>query len=374
MTNMTMRRLRLGLVGGGSPGSIGPSHVRAARLDGHWELVAGAFSRDAAACKAAADRYGVAPDRAYASFEDMAQAEALRPDRADAVTVCTHNPTHFAVADAFLAAGFHVLCDKPLAVTLAEARALQDRVRATGRILAVTYTYSGYPMVRMARDMIAEGRIGRVQSVQMAYAHHYTAQAPLSSGRYDPAASDTPGVVAALGSHAFHMAEMVSGLQVDTLAADLSALRGALDDHANILFRFAGGAKGSLWTTSVSHGTANGLQFRIIGSEGALSWHQESPDLLHFTPAGAQTMILTRGGPAVTAGAKAGTRIAEGHPEGYLEAFANIYSGVAAAIRGTPSVGEFPTVDDGARGVAFMTAALASARKDSAFVPLHAQG
>ncbi|TIU58970.1 MAG: Gfo/Idh/MocA family oxidoreductase [Mesorhizobium sp.] len=367
------RRLRLGMVGGGGSSSIGPSHASAARLDGRWELVAGVFSRNPERTRQVARDLFIDPQRAYADHTEMAAREAERPDGIDAVTICTFNETHYEIADAFLAKGIHVICDKPLVVNREHARALSARVAETGRLLAITYTYSGYPMVRMARDMIAGGRLGQVLSVQVEYAHQYQTQAfGKKEWQHDQTKAGALGVVASLGTHAFHLAEYVSGLRVEALAADLASLRNPLDDHVNMLLRFEGGARGALWTTSIAHGCPNGLALRVFGSDAAITWHQEHPEQLTFTASGQQPVVFARGGAGVSAGAKAASRIPAGHPEGYLEAFANIYSAVARAIsegRNTPDNGDFPTVHDGARGVGFMFTALRSAGAGSVFVP-----
>lgn len=307
----------------------------------------------------------------------MAAREARRPDGIDAVTICTYNESHYAIADAFLSNGIHVICDKPLVVTTQHARALEARVAATGLVLAVTYTYSGYPMVRMAKDMIAEGRLGQILSVQVEYPNHYQAQVrDKKDWQHDPTKTGILGVVASLGSHAFHLTEYVSGLRVEALAADLACLRNPLDDHVNMLLRFESGARGGLWTTSIAHGCPNGLSLRIFGTDAALSWHQELPEKLVFTASGQQPVLLARGGAGVSSGAKIATRIPEGHPEGYLEAFANIYTAVARAIaegRTTPENEDFPTVHDGARGVDFMFTALRSARSGSTFTAIETE-
>ncbi|TGU99754.1 Gfo/Idh/MocA family oxidoreductase [Mesorhizobium sp. M00.F.Ca.ET.151.01.1.1] len=366
------RRLRLGMVGGGGSSSIGPSHAAAARLDGRWDLVAGVFSRSPERTKQVALELFVDVDRAYADYSEMAVREAGRPDGIDAVTICTFNETHYEIADTFLSKGIHVICDKPLVVTREHARALSAKVAETGQVLAVTYTYSGYPMVRMARDMIAGGKLGDILSVQVEYASHYQTQAfGKKDWQHDQAKTGVLGVVASLGTHAFQLAEYASGLRVEALAADLACLRNPLDDHANMLLRFHGGARGALWTTSIAHGCPNGLTLRIYGTDAALTWHQEHPEQLAFSASGQQPVLLARGGVGVSAGARAATRTPAGHPEGYLEAFANIYSAVARAIsegRNTPVNEDFPTVNEGARGVGFMFTALKSAQLGSIFV------
>ncbi|WP_439631289.1 Gfo/Idh/MocA family protein [Shinella sp.] len=377
MTNdINSRRLRLGMVGGGRAGSIGGSHRAAARMDGHWEIVAGVFSRDAAASADIARSLYIEEARAYRDHADMAQCEAARPDGIDAVTICTHNDTHFDIACAFLRQGIHVICDKPLTTSIEKARALVERTAETKVLFAVTHTYSGYPMVRMAREMIAAGELGMIRSVQVEYASQYQAAGVGEDDwQHDPQRSGPLGVVAGTGTHAHHLAEFVTGLRVESLAADLASLVEGhrLDDHAGMLLRFENGARGLLWNSTVAPGNENGLRIRVYGSRGGLEWDQEHPNHMRFTPLGGQSTVLSRGGPAASAQARRATRVPAGHPEGYLEAFANIYSDIAAAIR-IPNrrSGDmtFPTVLDGARGVAFMFAALRSAQENGRFVSL----
>jgi len=377
MTNdINSRRLRLGMVGGGRTGSIGGSHRAAARMDGHWEIVAGVFSRDAAASADIARSLYIEEARAYRDHADMAQCEAARPDGIDAVTICTHNDTHFDIACAFLRQGIHVICDKPLTTSIEKARALVERTAETKVLFAVTHTYSGYPMVRMAREMIATGELGMIRSVQVEYASQYQAAGVGEDDwQHDPQRSGPLGVVAGTGTHAHHLAEFVTGLRVESLAADLASLVEGhrLDDHAGMLLRFENGARGLLWNSTVAPGNENGLRIRVYGSRGGLEWDQEHPNHMRFTPLGGQSTVLSRGGPAASAQARRATRVPAGHPEGYLEAFANIYSDIAAAIR-IPNrrSGDmtFPTVLDGARGVAFMFAALRSAQENGRFVSL----
>jgi predicted dehydrogenase len=376
MTDPPPRRMRLGLVGGVGGSAIGSSHIAAARLDGRWELVAGVFSRDPGRTQAVARELLIDSARAYADFNQMAAEEAGRSDAIDAVTICTPNDTHFEIANAFLDKGIHVICDKPLALSVEQARGLRAKALETGLVLAVTYTYSAYPMVRMARDMVSDGQLGPVRAVHVEYASHYQTErfAP-KDWQHDPAKAGLLGVVAALGTHAFHLAEFVSGLRVETLAADLACLdpHHPLDDHAGILLRFEGGVRGCLMCTSVAHGHENGLALRILGSKGALVWRQEQPDFMVFSPVAGPSVLLTRGGPSASAGANRMTRIAAGHPEGYLEAFANLYTAIARVIaRGGEGRdgADFPTAHEGARGVAFMLAAFRSAHAQTAFVPL----
>jgi predicted dehydrogenase len=374
--NYDNRRLRLGMVGGGRPGSIGASHRAAARIDGHWEVVAGVFSRDIATSADVARSLYIEEGRSYVNHIDMARLEAARPDGIDAVTICTQNDTHFDIAHAFLKQGIPIICDKPLTTSVEKARKLVDEAAKANVLFAVTHTYSGYPMIRMAREMVAAGELGTIRSVQVEYASQYQAAGVGNEDwQQDPERSGPLGAVAGTGTHAHHMAEFVSGLRVQSLAADLATFGEGhrLDDHAGMLLRFDNGARGSLWNTTVSPGNENGLRIRIYGSRGGLEWHQEHPNHMRFTPLGKQSIILSRGGPGMTHEARRAIRVPEGHPEGYLEAFATLYSDIAEAIRGPAcNLGDllFPTVLDGARGVAFMFAALHSAREDGRFVEL----
>ena len=307
----------------------------------------------------------------------MAEREAGREDRIDAVTICTRNDTHHPIARAFLDRGFHVVCDKPLTTSLEDARDLVRASRAAGRRLFVTYTYSGYPMARLARDLIRAGELGEIRSVAVEYVSQYQAEpGDPAHWQNDPALSGPLGVVAGTGTHAFHTAEFVTGLRVEELSADLASLVPGhrLEDHATMHLRFDNGARGHLWNTTIAPGNENGLGFRVHGSGGGLSWHQEHPNHLRFAPTGRQSRILTRGGFETSAAADAATRVPAGHPEGYLEAFANLYAEIADLLQpaGGTARGESlcPTVEIGARGVAFMLAALESNRAESRFVRL----
>lgn len=372
------RRLRLGIVGGGRPGSIGPIHRRAALMDGHWDVVAGAFSRNPQAGRASGNNWLIDEDRIYADFRSMAEAEAQRRDRIDAVVICTYNTSHYQIAAEFLQRGFHVICDKPLTTSAENAADLQQRAREANAIFALTHAFSGYPMVRQAREMIAAGELGDIRSVAVEFVSQYQSEAPVESDwQNDPQLCGPLGAVANSGTHAYHLLEYVTGLQVDELSADLAALVPGhrLEDHATMHLRFNNGARGFLWNTTIAPGNENGLSIRIFGSKGGLEWWQEHPNHLRHTPINRATTTLTRGGPQASLQARLASRTPAGHPEGYLEAFANLYSEIAAAIRarraGQPLQElPFPTLSDGVRGVAFMLAALQSSRESSRFVSL----
>lgn len=376
------RRIRLGMVGGGEGAFIGAVHRIAARLDDNYELVAGALSSTPAKAKRSAFALGITKDRAYADFETMAMREAAREDGIEAVAIVTPNHMHAPIARAFLDAGIHVICDKPMTVTLKEALDLKKRAQKNRRILAVTYNYTGYPMVRHARQMVQQGDLGTLRVVQVEYPQDWLTERLELTGqkqaawRSDPKQSGAGGSIGDVGTHAYDLATFVSGLQLDTLAADLTSFVPGrkLDDNAHILLRFRGGARGMLWTSQVSPGNENNLRLRLYGTKGGLEWHQEHPNQLRWSPFGLATQVISRGTGAANASAARVTRVPPGHPEGYLEGFANIYSEVAAAIRAARARRRpdaeitFPTVNDGARGVAFIEAAVKSSKRNAAWV------
>jgi predicted dehydrogenase len=362
--------LKLGMVGGGRGAFIGGVHRIAARLDGHWELVAGAFSSDPTRAATSAAELGIVAERSYGSFAAMAKAEAARPDCIDAVAIVTPNHLHVPIATAFLRAGIPVICDKPLATTVKDAEALVRLVTETGIPFILTQTYTGYPMVREARALVAAGRIGHVRHVQVEYLQDWLAE-PVERGgqkqaawRADPAQSGAGGCIADIGTHAFNLATFVSGLVPHALLADLTAFvpGRALDDNAALLLRFEGGAKGMIWASQVAPGTKNGLRLRVVGEAGGLMWDQEHPDDLEFTPIGQPTQSLRRGGEGVATA----SRLPAGHPEGYLEAFATLYAEAAGMVRrfregAKPDEATMlPTVTDGLAGMRFISAGVRS--------------
>ena len=375
-------RIRLGMVGGGQGAFIGDVHRMAARLDDEYELVAGALSSNAERALASARELGISDERSYANFESMAVAEAGRDDGIEAVSIVTPNHVHFPVARAFLQAGIHVICDKPLTITSDEARELVAAAETAGKILAVTYNYSGYPMIRQARAMIAGGDLGAIRLVHAEYAQDWLADALEQTGnrqaawRTDPAQAGGGGSIGDIGTHAYHLACFVTGLELEALCADLTTFVAGrkLDDNAALLLRFRGGAKGMLWASQIAVGNENNLTLRVYGEKGGLSWRQEAPNELWFTPLVEAPRKLTRGGSAALPDAARVTRIPGGHPEGYLEAFASIYTEVSRAIRayraGTPVAGEvlFPVGSDGLHGIAFVEAAVRSSDSGATWV------
>lgn len=374
-------RLGLGMIGGGDGAFIGGVHRMAARLDDRWALVAGAFSGDSARSRAFGQGLGLAEDRCYGDWRDMARTEAARPDRIDAVAIVTPNHLHHAPARAFLEAGIAVICDKPMTTGLGDALDLAETVARTGTPFVLTHNYSGYPMVRQMRAMVAAGALGSVRVVQAEYAQDWLAR-PLPGNkqadwRGDPSRAGPGGALGDIATHAYHLATFVLGEAAHQISAETSRfVPGRLvDDDVQLRLRWAGGARGQLWASQVAVGAANGLRLRIYGEDAGLEWSQEEPDLLRFAPLGEPPRTLRRGGPGLSAAATAATRIPAGHPEGYLEGFAQIYADAATLIAahraGQPAPpGDLPGVTAGVEGVRFIESAVRSAAADGAWVPL----
>ena len=383
------RKLRLGMVGGGQGAFIGGVHRIAARLDGRYALVAGAFSSTPERSKASGVELGVAPERCYASFAEMAEREAARgEDRIDVVSIVTPNDVHYPAAREFLTRGFHVICDKPLTTNLADAQALARLVEETGQVFVLTHNYTGYPMIRQARAMVREGLLGAIRVVQAEYAQDWLTTKLEDTGqkqaawRVDPARSGPAGCTGDIATHAMNLACFVTGLDLDSLAADLATFVPGrlLDDNTHVMLRFAGGAKGMLWASQVAPGNENGLRLRVYGDKGGLSWAQEDPNYLHFASYGEPPRLIRRGGAGSNAAAGRVTRVPAGHPEGYLEGFATIYNDAAELIsariegREPEAGGDLPTVADGVAGVAFIGAVVESSRRDGAWVSARPAG
>lgn len=380
-TNSSTRRpLRLGMVGGGEGAYIGNIHRIAARQDGALQLVAGAFDVDAERGHRFAATQGIPGDRSYGDYKQMLEAELKREDRVDVVAICTPNHTHFPIAKAFLEAGFDVICEKPLTTTLEDAVALDALVAKTGRFMGVTYTYSGYPMIHEAREMVNAGKLGKIRVVQVEYPLEWMATAIESEGnaqaawRTDPKRSGRGGSIGDIGTHAYHLAGFVTGLKAEAITADLATfVEGRqLDDNAHVMIRYQGGARGLLWSSQVAIGCSNGVRLRVFGEKGSLMWFQENPNDLLFTGLLGRTELIKRGAADLSEAAKARTRTPPGHPEGYLEAFANLYSGFAEAIharregREPTAIGKnIPLAYDGLKGVAFVDAVVDSAHADT---------
>ncbi|MBT8335680.1 MAG: Gfo/Idh/MocA family oxidoreductase [Gemmatimonadetes bacterium] len=372
------RPIRYGMVGGGPDAFIGAVHRRAARLDGEWTLVAGAFSSDATRSRAHGASLGLDPSRAYGSWVAMLEGEAWLPAdrRMEAVVIVTPNHLHFPIALGALEAGFDVVCDKPLTTTLADAEALVTRSRALDRVFCVTHNYTGYPMVKEARERVAAGDLGDVRRVVVEYTQGWLRTLLEAEGqkqatwRGDPERAGPSSALGDIGSHAHNLAGYVTGLEPTELFADLGTVvpGRALEDDGTVLLRYAGGARGLLTASQISTGERNHLRLRVYGSEGALDWLQERPDRLRLVaPSGVET-ILYDGVEGLSPRAAAHLRLPGGHPEGFIEAFANLYRNVARTLRtrrdgggGGPFDDDFPTVEDGARGVHFIETAVASA-------------
>lgn len=365
-------RLRVGMVGGGRNAFIGAVHRMAMRLDDLIELKAGALSADASNARASGADLGLAPDRVYADFREIAAREARRPDGVEAVVIVTPNHLHYPVAKAFLKAGVDVICDKPLATSLAEAKELVELTRATGLVFAVTLNNTGYPMVRQAREMIAAGEIGEIRVVHASYIQDWLTQPIDADGhkqaewRTDPARAGASACLADIGVHAHNLALFVTGLEVDSVSADLTTFVPGrrLDDNAHVLMRFVGGGRGVLAASQVAVGNLNNLSLKVYGTRAGLEWAGESPELLRFTPYGEPSRLLQRGGPGNWQSARNGSRMPGGHPEGYIEGCANIYRDAAELIAArragrapdAAAVALTPNVRDGARGIAFIEA------------------
>jgi predicted dehydrogenase len=377
--------IRYGMVGGGQGAFIGGVHRIAARMDGEFQLVAGALSSDPARAKASAAELGLDPERSYGTYQEMAKAEAGRKDGIEAVAIVTPNHMHFGPAKAFLEAGIHVICDKPLTSSLADAKKLAAIVEKTGKLFVLTYNYTGYPMIRQARDMVQKGVLGDIRVVQSEYPQDWLTTNIEASGqkqaswRVDPKRSGVGGSTGDIGTHAYNLARFVSCLELDSLAADLDSFVAGrmLDDNANVLLRFKGGAKGMIWASQVAPGNENGLKLRVYGSKGGIEWTQADPNYLWYTPYGEPKRLITRNGAGAGPAAARVSRVPSGHPEGYLEGFANIYQEAARAIRAARRKGGkppkdviFPTVQDGVEGVAFVEACVKSSKKNGAWTKL----
>ena len=378
-------RIRLGMVGGGRDAFIGGVHRIASRIDDHYQIVAGAFSSTAEKSRASGRDLGVANDRVYDDFVEMAKREARLKNGIEAVSIVTPNHMHYPVAREFLKRGIHVICDKPLTSNLADAKKLVKLTRESGALFVLTHNYTGYPMVRQAREMIADGVIGDIRLTQVEYAQDWLSTKLEDEGqkqaswRSDPAQSGAGGSIGDIGTHAFNLASYMSGLTLDSLAADLNSFVDGrvLDDNAHVMLRWQGGAKGTLWCSQVAPGNENALRIRIFGTKGGIEWAQEDPNYLWYTPLGEPKRLITRNGAGSGVAAGRVSRIPPGHPEGYLEGFATIYSEAATAIRAKkhglsldPAV-HYPTIDDGVTGVAFVDACVRSSKRNSAWVSLN---
>lgn len=381
-----MQEIPLGMVGGGQGAFIGNIHRIAARLDGQFRLVAGALSSTPEKAQASGAELGLDPGRVYDDYRQMAIREARRKDGIRAVAIVTPNHMHAGPAIEFLKRGIHVICDKPLTATLAEAKRLakaaEKAAEETGALFVLTHNYTGYPLVRQARAMVARGDLGRLRLLQVEYLQDWLTEAAEATGskqaewRTDPRRAGLGGALGDIGTHAWNLAAFVTGMEPEAIAADLSSFvpGRVLDDNAHVMLRYANGARGTLLASQVAPGNENGLRLRVYGDRGGLEWAQEDPNRLWFTPFGGEKRLLTRNGAGADPAAQRVARTPGGHPEGYLEAFATIYSEAARAIR-AHEAGEvlppgviWPSLSDGLSGMRFVAACVQSARRNAAWV------
>ena len=382
------RKLRMGMVGGGRGAFIGGVHRMAAALDGKIELVAGAFSSNPEKSKLSGEDLMLDPNRVYANYQDMATQEAALPadQRIDFVSIVARNDLHYDVAKAFLDAGINVICEKPLAFSHEQGKELATAVKASGKVFALTHNYTGYPMVKEAKAMVAAGKLGRILKVVAEYPQGYASSAfhdedegAISNWRMDPSVSGVSNCIGDIGSHAENLVQYITGLEIDEVAAELSTFIPGrkLDDDGNMLVRYKGGAKGVLYASQISAGDENNLNVRIYGTDASLEWHQVHPNELTLKFADAPRQIHRRGNNYNGTECAANTRLPFGHPEAFIEAFANVYLAAAEAIADEVqgnfprSAGyDFPTVDDGVTGMAFIEAAVKSSQNNSAWTKL----
>ena len=366
-------KLNWGMIGGGEGSQIGPAHRLGAQADGNFNLAAAALDADPAKGRAYAQSLGVPADRAYGAWREMLAGEVAREDRIDLVTVATPNATHYEITKAFLEAGFHVLCEKPMTMTVEQGEDIVRTAQDAGRICAVNYCYSAYPMVRQMRAMVRAGEIGKVRLVVTNFSHGHHGDAtdadnPRVRWRYDPAMAGVSGQFADCGIHALHMASFIVGDEVEKVSADFASTIASrvLEDDAMVNFRMAGGTVGRLWTSSVAIGRQHGFDIQIFGETGGMRWASEQPNQVYYTPVGGRTQIMEKGESGLCSDAARLSRVAIAHPEGFPLAVANIYVDLAAAIRGGTSDG-LPLAEDGLRSMAAVYASVASANADGAW-------
>jgi predicted dehydrogenase len=372
---MLGRRLRLALIGGGPGSFIGETHRQAARFDNRYEIVAGVLSSNPEKAKRVGQEIGLAPDRAYGSVQEMLTSEASRQDGADVVAIMTPNDSHYLYASSSLAHGFDVICDKPMTNTVEEAQALHDQVIDSGLIFCMTHNYTGYPLVRQAKAMVDDGRLGMIRLIQVEYVQGGKANendpAPSESWHFDPKRGGPSSVLGEIGCHAHHLMRFVSGLEVEAVSAETGAVVPGriVDDYAGALLHLNNGGRGSFWVTQAAAGVENGLRIRVSGTKGSLEWMQEHPQLLRFKPLNEPAQNITPNGPGTYPLAKRASRIVAGHPEGFHTAFANIYSDAAEAIAARRSGKQadplslvFPNSLDGLLGLKFIDSMIQSSR------------
>ena len=377
------RKIRIGMVGGGKNAFIGGVHRIALRLDGYYELLAGSFSSNFDNSKETGKDLGLAEDRIYETYHEMAEKESARSDGIDVVAIVTPNHLHIPIAKIFAEKGIHIICDKPLALSSEEAINLKNIVESKKLIFALTHNYTGYPMVRHARSLIQKGDLGSIRVIQAEYPQDWLTTKAEDSGlkqaewRTDPKRSGDGGCIGDIGTHAFNLIRFITGLEVDELSADIHTfVKGRLlDDNAQIMLRFKGGAKGAIWSSQVAVGNENNLKIRVFGENGGLEWRQEDPNYLYYTKFGHPTQRVTRGSDSASEEANNVTRVPPGHPEGYLEGFANIYSDVCKSLFAQinnqnydQSNDCYPTIYDGVEGMRFIETVLESSKNNSKWV------
>ena len=369
-----MKRLNWGMIGGGEGSQIGPAHRLGAQADGNFVLAAGALDHDADKGRAYAQSLGVDAGRAYGDWREMLVGESARDDRVDLVTVATPNSTHFEITKAFLEGGFNVLCEKPMTMSVEEGEEIVKVAAKAGKICAVNYCYSAYPMVREMREIVRTGQVGKVRLIVTNFSHGHHGDAsdadnPRVRWRYDPAMAGVSGQFADCGIHALHMASFIAGDQVRKLSADFASTIGSrtLEDDAMVNFRLEGGTVGRLWTSSVAIGRQHGFDIQVFGETGGMRWASEQPNQVYYTPVGGRTQIMEKGEGGLSDEASRLSRVAIAHPEGFPLAVANIYVDLAASIRGEVRDG-LPTAEDGLRSMAAVHQAVASANADGAWV------
>ncbi|MEM0937935.1 MAG: Gfo/Idh/MocA family oxidoreductase [Pseudomonadota bacterium] len=369
-----MARLNWGMVGGGEGSQIGPAHRLGAQADGNFILAAGALDANAAKGRAYAERLGVAPDRAYGDWREMLAAEKGRDDRVDLVTIATPNATHFEITKAFLEAGFNVLCEKPMTMNVEEGEEIVRIAAASGKVCAVNYCYSAYPMVREMRAMVRAGTLGKIRLIVANFSHGHHGDAtdadnPRVRWRYDPAIAGVSGQFADCGIHALHMASFIADDAVVTLSADFASTipSRALEDDAMVNFRMSGGTVGRLWTSSVAIGRQHGFDIQVFGETGGVRWASEQPDQVYYTPVVGRTEIIEKGEAGLSEDAARLSRVPIAHPEGFPLAVSNVYADLAAVLGGEDRDG-LPLAEDGLRSMAAVYAAVASARAEGAWM------
>lgn len=380
-TSTPPRRIRLGMVGGGQGAFIGAVHRLAARMDDRYEFVAGALSSRPDVAAASARELGLDPDRSYADFAEMAQKEAARADGIDVCAIVTPNNLHFPAAMAMLDVGIHVICDKPLCMSVVEAEQLEAKVQETGLLFALTHNYTAYPMVREARALVQSGALGNIRLVQVEYPQGWLAtpvENKQAAWRADPAKAGPGGALGDIGTHAHNLADFVSELEIDELCAELSSLvpGRVLDDNVQIMLRYKNGARGMLWASQVAIGHENGLKLRVYGDKASIEWMQEHPNHMYFRPLNGREQLMTRG-TGIGGGGSRGVRVPPGHPEGYLEGFANLYTDFAEQLTARLQDREpddqsllVPGIAEGVKGMRFVEAVVASSQRGAAWTTL----